>query len=43
MQSFFLDRETADEFYDVYKGILPEFNGISEHLTTGMSIVIEVR
>ncbi|EGR27800.1 nucleoside diphosphate kinase 7, putative [Ichthyophthirius multifiliis] len=43
IQSFFLDRPTSDEFYEVYKGVLPEYNGLSEHLTSGMSVVLEVR
>ncbi len=25
MQTFFLDRATAEEFFELYKGVLPEF------------------
>ena len=38
-----LDRPTAEEFFEVYKGVLPEFVGMVEHMTTGPCIVLEVR
>ena len=43
MQMFQLDRPTAEEFFEVYKGVLPEFVGMVEHMTTGPCIVLEVR
>jgi len=43
MQMFFLDRPTAEEFFDVYRGVLPEFSGMAEHLTSGPCIALEVR
>jgi nucleoside-diphosphate kinase len=43
MEMFYLDRPTIEEFYDVYKGVLPEYVPLIEHLTTGPSIVLEVR
>lgn len=43
IQTFFLDRPTADEFYEVYRGVLPEYNSLAEHLTTGMCVALEVR
>ena len=40
---FYLDRPTSEEFLEVYKGVLPEYPSLSEHLTTGPCIAIEVR
>lgn len=35
MEMFHLDTPTAEEFLEVYKGVLPEFLPLVEHLTTG--------
>jgi len=43
LQMFYLDKATSEEFFEVYKGVLPEYSGLSAHLTTGPSIVLEVR
>ena len=43
MQMFTLDKPTAEEFFEVYKGVLPEFVGMIEAMTTGPCIVMEVR
>jgi len=43
MEMFTLDKPTAEEVFEVYKGVLPEFVPIVEHMTTGPSIVMEVR
>ena len=43
MELFVLDRPTCEEFLDVYKGILPEYVPLIEHLISGPSIVLEVR
>lgn len=43
MQMFSLDKPTAEEFFEVYKGVLPEFVGMIEQMTTGPCIVMEVR
>jgi len=43
MQMFFLDRPTAEEFLEVYKGILPEFSQLVDQLITGPCIALEVR
>ena len=43
LQVFNLDTPTAEEFLEVYKGVLPEFLSIVEELTTGPCIVMEVR
>lgn len=43
MQMFYLDRATSEEFFEVYKGVLPEYQAMAEHLTTGPCIALEVR
>lgn len=43
MQMFNLDKPSAEEFLDVYKGVLPEFLGVVEHFITGPCIAIEIR
>ncbi len=43
MEMFTLDKPTAEEFFEVYKGALPEFVPLIEHMTTGPSIVLEIR
>lgn len=43
MQMFTLDRPTAEEFFEVYKGVLPEFTGMVEHMTSGPCIALEIR
>ena len=43
LEMFTLDKPTAEEFFEVYKGVVPEFTGITEHMTTGPCIVLEVR
>jgi len=40
---FTLDKPTAEEFFEVYKGVAPEFVGLTEHMTTGPCIALEVR
>jgi len=53
LQMFYLDRATCDEFFEVYKvnfslvikfkDVLPEFNAISENISKGPVIILEVR
>jgi nucleoside-diphosphate kinase len=43
MQMFTLDKPTAEEFFEVYKGVLPEYVGMIDQMTTGPCIVMEVR
>lgn len=43
MEMFYLDRPSAEEFLDVYKGVLPEYVPLIEHLISGPCIVCEVR
>ena len=43
MEMFALHKPTAEEFFEVYKGVLPEFVAMIEQMTTGPCIVLEVR
>jgi len=43
MQMFNLDRPTAEEFLEIYRGVLPEFIAITEQMTTGPCIALEIR
>ena len=40
---FNLNRGTSEEFYSVYKGVLPEYLPVIEHLSNGPSVVLEIR
>lgn len=40
---FHIDRPTAEEFLEVYRGVLPEFTQMAEQMTTGPCIVMEIR
>jgi nucleoside-diphosphate kinase len=40
---FYLSRPIIEEFYDVYKGILPEYLPIIEHFSNGPTLALEVR
>ena len=43
MEMFNLSRAVIEEFYNVYKGILPEYLPVIEHISNGPSVVLEVR
>lgn len=44
MQMFYLNKTTACEFLEVYKGVVPDFNQITDYLATGgPCIAIEIR
>lgn len=43
MEMFYLNRPAIEEFYDVYKGVLPEYVPLIEHFISGPSIVLEIR
>jgi nucleoside-diphosphate kinase len=43
MEMFTLDKPSAEEFFEVYRGVVPEFVAMIEHITTGPVIVLEVR
>ena len=40
---FFLDRPTAEEFFEVYRGVLPEYVQMIDQMTSGPCIAMEVR
>lgn len=42
-EMFYLSRPQIEEFYDVYKGVLPEYLPLIEHISNGPSIILEVR
>lgn len=43
MEMFYFNRPTIEEFYDVYKTVLPEYVAQIEQFISGPSIVLEVR
>lgn len=43
MEMFNLSRPVVEEFYDVYKGVLPEYLPVVENLSNGPVIALEVR
>eukprot|EP00927_Polykrikos_kofoidii_P063189 TRINITY_DN58009_c0_g1_i1.p1 TRINITY_DN58009_c0_g1~~TRINITY_DN58009_c0_g1_i1.p1 ORF type:complete len:378 (+),score=75.22 TRINITY_DN58009_c0_g1_i1:161-1294(+) len=43
MAVWHMDRATAEEFLEVYKGVLPEYHDSCSQLCTGPSLVMEVR
>jgi nucleoside-diphosphate kinase len=43
MEMFYLDKPSSEEFFEVYKQVLPEFVPMVEHMTTGAIIAMEVR
>ena len=42
-EMIYLSRSVIEEFYDVYKGVLPEYLPIIEHLSNGPSVALEIR
>jgi hypothetical protein len=43
MEMFNLSRPVIEEFLSVYKGVLPEYLPLIEHMTNGPMIALEVR
>jgi len=43
LQLFNLDRPTAEEFLEVYKGVVPEFSQMVDDMTSGPCVAMEVR
>lgn len=41
-QLFNLSRPQIEEFYDVYKGVLPEYVPLIEHMSNGPTLILEV-
>lgn len=42
-QLFNLSRPQVEEFYEVYKGVLPEYIPLIEHMSNGPTLILEVR
>lgn len=40
---FWLDKATADEFLEVYKGVVGDFTQMALELTAGPCIALEIR
>ena len=41
---FYIDKPTAEEFFELYKGVFPEYQLMIEHVSTGGPIIVmEVR
>ena len=43
MELFNLSRPIIEEYYDVYKGVLPEYLPVIEHLSNGPVVALEIR
>jgi len=43
LEMFFLDRHTADEFFELYKGVVPEYSQMIDQVICGPCIALEVR
>ena len=43
IESFTLDKVGAQEFLEVYKGVVPEYHSMVEQLTSGLCVAIEVQ
>jgi nucleoside-diphosphate kinase len=43
MEMFYLDKTTSEEFFEVYKGVLPEYSAIIDHVSSGPIIAMEIR
>lgn len=43
MEMFSIDKPTAEEFFEVYKGVLPDYINMIDQMTSGPCIVLEVR
>lgn len=43
MASCFLNRKQAEEFLDLYKGVIPDFDQSIDQLVSGTCIALEIR
>lgn len=43
MELFHLERQTAEEFLEVYKGVLTEFSAVVDQIISGPCIALEIR
>jgi nucleoside-diphosphate kinase len=42
LELFYMDKNEATEFLEVYKGVVPEYHGLVEQLSSGTCIVLEI-
>ncbi|TNM87614.1 hypothetical protein fugu_005835 [Takifugu bimaculatus] len=42
LQMFNMDRANAEEFFEVYKGVVPEYNGMVNELCSGACMALEI-
>ena len=44
MEMFYLDKPTAEEFFEIYKGVFPEYTQLIEHCSSGGPVIaLEIR
>ena len=44
MEMFYIDKPTAEEFFELYKGVFPEYSMMIDHISTGGPIIVmEIR
>ena len=43
LQMFHMEKANAEEFYEVYKGVVQEYGAMVAELTSGPSIALEIR
>ena len=43
VEMFHMEKANAEEFYEVYRGVVPEYPGMVEQLTSGPCIAMEIR
>ena len=43
MSTFYLEKANAEDFLEVYKGVVSEYSSMVEELTSGPCIALEVR
>ena len=43
VKMFHMDKANAEEFFEVYKGVVQEYNAMVLELTSGPCVVLEVR
>ena len=39
LQMFHINKSTACEFFELYKGVMPEFNSMTDYVATGGPII----
>ena len=44
MEMFYIDKPTAEEFFEIYKGVMPEYTAMIDHISSGGPIIaLEIR